>query len=42
VETFNSWQSFSDVFEGAKRMRVVTYFNSPEFVLEEIGDSENL
>ncbi|WP_430639394.1 tyrosyl-DNA phosphodiesterase [Haloferax volcanii] len=42
VEIFKSWRSFSDVFEGAKRMRVVTYCDSPEFILDLFEDLENL
>jgi len=42
VEIFKSWRSFSDVFEGATRMRVVTYCDSPEFILDIFEDLENL
>lgn len=42
VEIFKSWRSFSDVFKGAKRMHVVTYCDSPEFILDLFEDLENL
>lgn len=42
VEIFKSWRSFSDIFEGANRMRVVTYCDSPEFILDLFEDLENL
>ncbi|WP_254810743.1 tyrosyl-DNA phosphodiesterase [Natronosalvus amylolyticus] len=42
VEIFKSWQSFSDVFDGAKRMRVVTYCDSPEFILDLFEDLDDL
>ncbi|MGM0718199.1 MAG: tyrosyl-DNA phosphodiesterase, partial [Halobacteriota archaeon] len=42
VEIFKSWRSFSDVFDGAKRMRVVTYCDSPEFILDLFEDLDDL
>lgn len=42
VEIFKSWRSFSDVFDGAKRMRVVTYCDSPEFILDLFDDLPDL
>ena len=42
VETFKSWPSFSDVFTGAVRMRVVTYCDSPEFILDLFEDLDEL
>ena len=42
VEIFKSWRSFSDVFDGAKRMRVVTYCDSPEFILDLLEDLDDL
>jgi len=35
-------RSFSDVFDGAKRMRVVTYCDSPEFILDLFEDLDDL
>lgn len=46
VETFKSWTSFSDYFEDATQMQVVTYCDSPEFILQmfdtldELGELE--
>ncbi len=42
VEIFKSWRSFSNVFDGAKQMRVVTYCDSPEFILDLFEDLDNL
>lgn len=42
VEIFKSWRSFSDVFDGAKRMGIVTYCDSPEFILDLFEDLDDL
>ncbi|GAB7121050.1 phospholipase D-like domain-containing protein [Natrinema sp. JCM 9743] len=42
VEIFKSWRSFSDLFENARRMRVVTYCDSPEFILDLFEDLDEL
>ncbi|WP_317175791.1 tyrosyl-DNA phosphodiesterase [Halomontanus rarus] len=42
VEIFKSWRSFSDLFDDAKRMRVVTYCDSPEFILDLFEDLDEL
>lgn len=42
VEIFKSWTSFADYFEGAVRMRVVTYCDSPEFILDLFDKVETL
>ena len=42
IEVFKSWRSFSDLFDGARRMRVVTYCDSPEFVLDLFDDLDDL
>ena len=42
VEIFKSWKSFSDIFEGAIRMRVVTFCDSPKFILDLFEELETL
>ncbi|WP_277543645.1 tyrosyl-DNA phosphodiesterase [Haloarcula laminariae] len=42
VEIFKSWKSFSAVFEGAVRMRVITFCDSPEFILDLFEELEQL
>lgn len=42
VELFKSYRRFSTYFEGATRMRVVTYCDSPEFVLELFDEVDSL
>lgn len=42
VEIYKSWRSFSDLFDDARRMRVVTYCDSPEFILDLFDDLETL
>jgi hypothetical protein len=42
VEIFKSWKSFSAIFEGAVRMRVVTFCDSPEFILDLFEEVEQL
>ncbi len=42
VELFKSYDRFSTYFDGATRMRVVTYCDSPEFVLELFDRVETL
>ncbi len=42
IELFRSYNRFETYFEGATRMRVVTYCDSPEFILELFDRVESL
>ncbi len=42
IEIFKSWRSFSDHFDDAVRMRVVTFCDSPTFILSLFEDIETL